>query len=500
MTLRPVVIEEFPGIDLRTDPGNSKGALDLLNVSLDLPGQVRTRDGTSLVFTDPVGATSQHFHFAQTFNLATPHVIVANGLGTANLYAINPSGTSVGTTTIATSTSAGMSGVAIGTPTATYFYVTTNGATVVKRWDGTTWTAPATFPATGIRALSLSPTDNRIVACQAGGKVSFSDPGTETFGANNFVLLTPGDGEEIQAAAVFNNQSFVFKQTKFFVFYGNSTDSTGSPIFNYRVVDTGVGIHPVSQATRPGNTQALCVGPEGIYFYAHDGIYRTTGGAPTKVSGALDPYFAENITSPFYQGVVPTPLNSNGVRMLWLQEHVYVSIMEALTPTGSTWVLNLRTGAWVRWSIYASGLAWIPKTTTAGDVRVPAIAPAGATGGTATLRRLDSTVATDAGSAIVSRYRLPFETYGDPREKRIRETFLEGTGTPTVQWSDDWGSLATGSAVTLGTSPAVAVGRQRLAQRGRAFSLQLGASSGAWAVNRVQVNVHSELRPAAVTV
>jgi hypothetical protein len=113
---------------------------------------------------------------------------------------------------------------------------------------------------------------------------------------------------------------------------------------------------------------------------------------------------------------------------------------------------------------------------------------------------LSSSATADPSAAILSRYRLPFETYGTPREKRIRETIVEGIGTPTVQWSKDWGSLVTGSAVTLGTSPNIGIGRQRLAIRGRAFSLQLGASSGAWSVNRVQPNLGEGLRGPEVTI
>jgi hypothetical protein len=38
------------------------------------------------------------------------------------------------------------------------------------------------------------------------------------------------------------------------------------------------------------------------------------------------------------------------------------------------------------------------------------------------------------------------------------------------------------------------------AWRGRAFSLQLSAASGAWAVNRVQANVADAVRPVSVTI
>ena len=502
MSLRPVVVENFPGLDLRTDPGDSRGAIDLMNVTLE-PGRVRSRDGTSLLFN----ATNATVTYAQTFNRSTPHLIAVDRGNPPVTYAVNPSGTVVGTSALSAAVAAvsdgGVTGAAIGTPAGSFFYLT-HPASIVKRWDGATWTSPAGFPAT-IRVLATSPTDNRLVACQALSKVSFSDPGApETFGANNYVLLTPGDGEEIQSAVVYNNQLFVFKQSKFFVFYGNSTDATGSPIFNYRAVDTGVGVHPAPSALSSGATGAVCATPDGVYFVGNDGVYRTTGGPPVKVSAPLDPFFAVPNSNPPWRGL--SPFWSAGVvwqavsnispRMTWLDGKVYIALATITPANGLVLVYDTQRDAWSAWGLWAQALATLPMSSTDGDRWGLVLGPRT---GTAVLRTNPELTA-DNGAAIVSRYRLPFETYGDPRQKRIRETILEGTGTPTVQWSDDWSALGTGSAVTLGTSPAIAAGRQRLAQRGRAFSLQLGAASGAWAVNRVQVNIHSELRPAAVTI
>lgn len=479
MGLSPVVIEQFPGLDLRADPGDSRGAIDLLNVTIE-PGRVRVRDGMSSLIT---GLTQIIYASAAQ---GDAHIIVADQTNPITIGAYTRAGALVSSYTNGTITD--FSGVNIGVTGGSRFYLVQGATSPVRQWNGLAWSSPAGFPANP-RIASLSPVDNRLVICVNGATVWFSDPGAPTtFGANNFVTLVPGDGEEIQSAAVFNNQLFVFKKTKFFVFYGNSTDSTGSPVFNYRAVNAGRG--SIKQST-------AVVGPDGVYFAATDGIYKTTGGPPVCVSRVLDPLFLGGASSFWQSGSVsPSGIGSGlstGASMAFVGTTLYVLATSSLTLAYDT-----RYNAWTAWKVGASNNNWalagLPANTGSGIPEQAVFAVGG------TLLKVASGVTTDNGTAIVSRYRLPFETYGTPGEKRIRETILEGTGTPTVQWSDDWGALTTGSAVTLGTSPAVAVGRQRLAQRGRAFSLQLGAASGAWAVNRVQVNVGEGIRGAEVTI
>jgi hypothetical protein len=485
VSLRPVTIEQFPGLDLRSDPGDSRGALDLSNVTIERM-RLRVRDGSSLLFTlvanpDGVYSLSEALQAGGT----TWSIGMTNLSNTLTAFrAVGAPISSAATTTFQN----GSSVVALGTSSASLIFA----SATFKLWqfNGTTWTDVS--PASGLgvgplcSVLGVSPTDNRLVACN-GSVVYFSDPGLpSTFTGSNFVQVTPGDGEDIQSVVTFNNQVFVFKATKFFVFYGQSVDSTGKPIFNYRAVDTGIGVHQGFQSTlgHPGHAVA---GEDAVYFLSARGIYRTTGGPPVCISSALQPFF-DGTTSPFWQGGAWTP-SYDFSKLLWLNGKLYFA------SSAGIFVWDRDLDAWSWWNLQVSALGSLPRTNT-GDLPVPLYGNFN----TRQIRLMGPGLTTDDGVAIVSRYRLPFETYGTPGEKRIRETLVEGTGTPTVQWSRDWGALTTGSTVTLGTSPAIAVGRQRQAIRGRAFSLQLGAASGAWAVNRVQPNIGEGVRGVEVTV
>lgn len=469
MGLAPVIIEQFPGLDLRADPGDSRGAIDAMNVTIE-PGLVRTRDGSSTFFDPALSVTA-----VQPFN---GQVIVCD---TTNISAVSNTGTLIAAT--AGVVAGNGKGAALGTTGGDFFYIATN-AGVVKQWTGAAWSSPAGFPANTV-LIGTMPIDNRLVVADTASKVSFSDPGAPTtFGANNFVQLTPGDGEHIMAIATYNNQVFVFKRTKFFVFYGNSVDSTGNPVFNYRAVDTGTG------AARFGTTyhqHSVCVGDDGVYFVGRDGVYRTTGSVPHRISDPLNPFFTFT-TGPFWSGNAWQPTARPNWDMTWCNSKLYVSLQTVLA--GGTFavvfVFDRALGAWSAWDFNAQCMCAVPTNASVRELLTVGKGTAN------TVVQFDPALTTDSGTAIVSRYRLPFEDYGSPRRKRLRETILEGVGAPLVRWSRDWGALTAGSTVQLGTAPAIADARQRLAMRGNMFSLQLGAASGAWSVNRIQVNLLDE--------
>jgi hypothetical protein len=474
MAPKGIRIDRFPGLDLRQDVTEWPGAVDCLNVEF-VPGRIRTRPGTTVEWT----GTAAPFLFTHG-NLEG--VIVVSTSAFSDLRAIR-SGVTIATTTAPASSPYRFSAAAIGTPTAAYVYVQAGSA--IRRWeeDTDTWSTPAGMPANP-GTLTTTAADNRLVVCDdSESKVWFSDPGApETFGANNYVQLRPGDGEGIGGAAVYNNQTFVFKRSKFFVFYGQSTDSTGEPVFNYRVVD-GVGLG-VSQS------QGVCTGADGVYFIGHDGIYRTTGGVPTRISDPLRPFFASlQELPPYWQG--SAWVQSSQYQCLAWHDGCLYAVVSRLVGTPALIVFDPTTNAWSWWEIGALTVA-APSPADSGNRDLLF--------GTLTgISRLDRDKTVDgASTAIVSRYRSGFMDLGDAGKKTIRETIVEGIGAPRLQWSSDYGALNTGSIVTLGTSPAESTSRQSYAVQGRRFSYQVGASSGAWAVNYLQPNVLAE-RPAYVT-
>jgi hypothetical protein len=487
-----VSIEKFPGLDLRSDPGDSPGAIDAQNVSIDADA-VRVRGGLQTFFT---AAAKPNFLDRFQRSSGAVQMIMAQKTATNTYQAIRSDGTVLASASLTSTDDYGASGAALGTPAAEYFFVTKGGSTF-RRWDGSAWSTPGgTFP-TSAKVISLLPTDQRLVVVTDADIVWFSDPGAaETYTSTSFLRLTPGDGERIQGAATYLNQTFIFKNSKFFVFYGTSDNPSapGTPLFNYRTVNTGIGMYYSAP-------QTVCTARDGVYFIGQDGVYRTTGNAPVKVSRQLDPYWSQD-TSAFWQGGEWTETTNNSNipgRIVALDHLIYVSVPVSASAN-VVFVLNLDTQVWTMWNINASAIVPFPyglsaAVTTTTDVIYFADAA------TFKIGRYDLTATTDhSGTAIVSRYRMPFEHYGNPGEKRLREVIVEGSGSPTVQLSRDWGSLGTGGAVTLGTSPAVAQGRRREAVRGRAFSVQFGASSGAWQVNRAQVNLDPAIRPAGVTV
>jgi hypothetical protein len=122
----------------------------------------------------------------------------------------------------------------------------------------------------------------------------------------NFGDLTPGDGEQIMAAVTWRELVFIFKETKFFVLWGEGTASDGTPIFNFREVVNSVGL---------ASKLAVAAGRDGVYFFNRRGVYRTTGGNPELLSDPISPLWTGN-PADYYRGQ-PINLSQLGlVRMV----------------------------------------------------------------------------------------------------------------------------------------------------------------------------------------
>jgi hypothetical protein len=280
--------------------------------------------------------------------------------------------------------------------------------------------------------------------------------------------------------ATYRDLLFVFKQTRFFVFYGNSTDSSGDPVFNYRTVSTGVGLQ---------SKNAVAVGRTGVYFASGDGIYRTDGGPPVKVSRGIAPFFERRPQGYNFFTAGSGALLEIG-SMAYANGRVMVAFGTGAGPTWGGFVYNEELDAWTYWGQTHKYVCAAPEIIQAGYQNHFYYLT---TGGSKILYYAFGTT-DDDGTAITSRYRSGFSDLGTPDLKTIREWRLQGIGSPTFKASHDFGALETGAAVTLGTSPATAEGRYRVARRGRQFSFQVSGTT-AWSLNNVVAHVREKRSP-----
>lgn len=482
-------VARFGGLDLVSAPDES-GCIDLLNVDFDARGAIRQRDGYD-AFTASAAAADYHdLHSHYNLGTGTHFLLAARGASAtvtsfadvasnvSNVYTyLCDNGTTSTVDAIDQSGNVDAS-QALGT------------AGEIWRWDGSTFTAPAGLAGNSAIFLAVQPTDNRL--CWVDGflqRVEFSNAGDpETFTTGDFVGLNPGDGENLLALVAWRDLLFAFKQSKFFVFYGNSVDATGGAVFNYRTVATGVGVW---------SSGAACAGPDGVYFADRTGIYRTAGGPPQKISTPVDPIFDFGFgsTSPsaFYQD---SELNTSPGRALkWHNGCLYFMYAAGESSTRNRvlkW--NPQLDAWTLWSVPMYNLTSFGVSGTSSSVRDLMFSYAT---GSNHIGRMSTSFTDDDGTDITSRYRTGFSDLGIPgRRKDIDGTRLWGTGTVAVAGSRDFGDLDSATSVTLGTAPGFDSGLHNKQKEGELISYEFsGVDGGAWTLHRYAHMVRNTLPP-----
>lgn len=310
-----------------------------------------------------------------------------------------------------------------------------NGSDTLRKWDGTEWTAPtATVDGSGAKtmpragALCVWPEAGyRMVATRfstttggPGGTTSspshvyFSDAGnpeswTTISPEENLVQLFPGDGEAIQAAVTWREFLFVFKETKFFVFHSASTDESSSPRFNFRPVDTGIGL---------ASPRAICVHESGVYFMSRHGVYRTTGQEPEEVSQIIEPIWS-NQASPFFTGGTLAQSSITECAMGIWEDRIYLSY-----PTGSAsrvLVFDPQLGWWSLHDLPASCIASF-RTESAPELVF------GYSTGENKVGRHYPGLTSDEGKAIGGFWRSGWFDLDNPDVKTLRDGKVWGEG------------------------------------------------------------------------
>jgi hypothetical protein len=274
---------------------------------------------------------------------------------------------------------------------------------------------------------------------------------------------------------------FVFKQTKFFVFYSTSTDAAGQPIFNY---NAEVGRGAVSSFDGYGAVAA----PDGVYFLARDGLFRTTGGTPERVSQAVDPYLRADALA-FFSGPSLSGLQATAMLSTY-GGHVVLGIASVgllrFTPS---------TGAWTYFDIPAqfSGVPYFNSTYNRDDLVFPATV-----GGVSRIFRLSPAYTDDNGTAISSYYRSGLYDLGTPNDKVIHRSEVHGTGTVGFSIGTNREAMPTARTIALGTAPTPARGYDNWAPKpGQYMSHKFSSVSGApWQVDSLTEYMRPSRAPA----
>ncbi len=512
MTYAPQPFDTFGlGLNLRdkTDAVRPGEAIDALNVLFTETGAVRQRDG-SAKFT--ASALTNRVDSLEPFYTSSGTKQLLCGCG-SRLEALNTSGSVVASATGLTASKI-WDFARFGAPGSEVAYAG-NGNDTLRKWDGSAWSAPAGAPKAGALAVMAVDQGNRLVASRfettdggpGGGtsnpsRVYFSEPGApETWTSSNFVDLTPGDGEAIKAVVAWREFVIVFKETKFFAFYGTTTSAAGTPLFNYRTIDAGKGLV---------SPRAVAVAPEGVYFLDRTGVYRTGGGEPELVSSAIAPIF-DGSASVFFLGGVLNHAQISNCAMGYHGRRLYLSY-----PVGSTidrtLVYDPQYDWWTLYDLPASCFASFRISSQAELVF-------GWASGTNDVIRHASNYTNDAGVAISSRWRSGWFDYGDPSVKTIRESkgwgsgkfqiatsvdFQSGTGTlvnvdATDPTATQWGGSTWGGGswdTPHGLNPFMV----RRAVRGTVFSTSFVNSTldQSWSVNRFAHHLREVRVPSVV--
>lgn len=452
------------GLNLRDASGviDPASALDALNVDYGSRGAIVQRYGYNHFTSSAAGARYDCLHPFYT-TAGTKQLMAGRG---TTVEALNTSGGSV-------ATQAGLSTsphyfVRYGAPASELIYFG-NGTDQIIKWDGTTFTSPASANVPKGKFVAVQPSENRLVTAgfntTTGGPagaasnpmtVWFADPGDPTtWGADNYVHLDPGDGFPVTGLESWQTYLFAFKESQSYVFPGNSTDAAGAPVFNYRELP---GPGPVAP-------QSIVAAPDGVYFVARTGVYKTTGGAPQLVSGAIDALFG-NIPLPgTYVGSAISQSQIANATGTYYNNRLYFGVATGVNAYNDRMLVYDPHGGW--WTIYSIPAAALStfKISSAEEL-VFAYAT-----GSNHVGRHSSGYTNDDGTAISARCRLGWFRPLDG-ETTLREAEVWAYGNVTTSFGTDFNNgVGTGVAHDFTTSSTWTWG---------SASWTWGSSSWAW--------------------
>jgi hypothetical protein len=530
MAYRAVTLDNFGGLDLRSDPEDATPvrAIDMLNVDLEKSGRVKSRPGTTKITSKSTTTTWNSLITWVGGGTTNPQVLTIRP-STGVVEATNAStGAAVASTTVsgadlpARITCSTM----FGPPTSTtgILYFNADGGDYLYKYDGTSFSGVVAVSGAA-KHMAVQLPENRLVLANTGtatyaSRVVFSAPqDPETFDlVNDYIDLMPGDGEEIVGLANWGNYLFAFKQSTFFRFYGNQTDADGGTIFAYDFQKHNL--------QTPAASNKICVaGREGVYFICKDGIYLTTGGPPRKVSAPLDPLFRGVDETGFFASRTASAAIGGG---LYPTLGLYYADGKLFLIPGNDstlFVYDPQINQWTYWEILNSAGMTIYGCTPvllAGAAReVPAflMVNAGPSTFESVISRLDPTMVNDERHSsqvgITTTYRTNFMDLGEPGSmKRVRDILVDGFMSTeqinlSVDNAFDYAGLSAYSTNTVTTDPTgspsagtwpnyrIGQARVRIANRGTSFSFRITGNQ--FVLSRAVLHTDAP-RPAGVRV
>jgi len=487
------------GLNLRDKPDtvDPAEAIDLLNVTFSERGAIETRRGYDKIVDEEVLGLGSFENTSGSKRILTTNTVSTNERLRA--YALT-GGAAIADSGALSDSDAAFSFARYGTPNNERVYCA-NG-TDVRYFDGSTFTDPNSVSVVVPKGetLVVQATDNRLVSTgfkgttdgPAGATTSpshvwFSDPGDPTtWGANNYVQLTPGDGEKVMGAIAWRELVFVFKESKFFVFYGNSVAGDGTPIFNYRPVEGGVGL-----AAR----FAIAATPNGVYFVGRDGLYVTTGSSAQRVSDPVEPLWT-GAASDYYQGGLISDLTSTSLTAL--DSVLYMAF--SIAGGGRRVLVHDTEAGW--FSLYDFPATYIHAFD--GSVWF----------GTDALYEHKRSYTDDDGATIAARWRSGWLDFGSPDVKALRASKMWGRGEVSASVSTDFEAstgypvsvtfsldtdlpqwnTSTWGGTTWASEAELKPKQRRRAERGTTFSFAI-AGEAPWAFHRATHQVRQVRQP-----
>lgn len=519
MTLTGLPSQGFgKGLNLRDKPDATDPAecIDALNTVFTERGAVEQRpgyDNLTAALTNRVASLEAFYQTSGTKQLLA-------GCGT-RLEALSSAGAVVASATGLTN--AVWDFARFGQPNAEVAYAG-NGTDTLRKWNGTEWTAPnATVDGVGVKAMPkpasicVQSTDNRLVcgafSTTTGGPnggisspshVYWSNVGDpESYESTAYIQFTPGDGEKVQAVIAWKEFVFIFKETKLFVITGTSL-TAGKPEFNYRPVDSGVGL---------ASPRAICSHPTGVYFMSRNGVYRTTGQEPELVSSLVTPIFSGEASAFYLGGTISHGSIANCAMGVW-ENRIYLAFPTS-EANSRVLVYDPRYEWWSLYSIPASCF-----TSFRTESREELVF--GYASGENKVGRHSTAFTNDDGVAIESHWRSGWDDHAIPDSKTIRATKVWGTGVVSMGLDGDYvintGNLekldmSGSTGLTFGgsgffggeglfgdTSQALIGTERRIAERGTTFSIYFSNATldQKWSVHRADSLLRESRKPSTV--